>query len=220
MLVAIVGLRVEVLKLGAGVGGQIQQATVLESSNSTLRTQISALSENQRIEKLAATYGMQMPNPLDVHLVQSATGTHVGAAIHNISAPSRTTFLSGLATEQHTNEPSTQTTAVLSGATTVNSTAGTNPATAGTNPATAGTNPATAGTNPATAGTTATSVTSTDTSAGALSTSSTADAGNSSTPAGGSADLNTGVTNTDPTSATSQTAGATGTGNGGTGLAG
>ena len=73
----IVGLRVEVLKLGSSVGRQIQQATMLASSNSELRKQISALSDNRRITTLAERYGMHMPNPLDIHILQSADGAHV-----------------------------------------------------------------------------------------------------------------------------------------------
>ena len=43
---------------------EIQQATLLQGSNSTLRTQISALSDNGRIVKLAEAYGMHNPSPL------------------------------------------------------------------------------------------------------------------------------------------------------------
>jgi cell division protein FtsL len=102
-LVAIVGLRVEVLKLGSTVGSQVQLAAVLQSSNSQLRAEISALSDNQRIEKLAQDYGMQMPQPLDLHFLPGSSGRDVGAAIRNISAPSRSTFLTNLATERQSN---------------------------------------------------------------------------------------------------------------------
>src|SRR5579863_2033325 len=76
LLVAIVGLRVEVLKLGASVGSEVQQATALQSANATLRSQISALSDDKRIAALAASYGMHMPNPLDTHFVQASAGYH------------------------------------------------------------------------------------------------------------------------------------------------
>lgn len=116
MLVAIVGLRVVVLKLGARVGSQIQQATLLESSNATLRTRISALSDNRRIEALAqGLYGMHMPSPLDIHIVQSATGSHLAAAIHNISAPARSNFLTGLVSEQQASERATAAIAAVNG---------------------------------------------------------------------------------------------------------
>lgn len=118
LLVAIVGLRVEVLKLGSGVGAQVQQATLLQSANSDLRSQISALSDSQRIIKLAEGYGMHMPNPLDVHILESTAGTHLAAAVKNISEPSRATFLSGLVSEQQTNQANTAAVAATADATT------------------------------------------------------------------------------------------------------
>ena len=100
MLVLIVGLRVEVLKLSASVGSGVQQVASLQSSNAILAARISALSDNGRIERLAASYGMHLPNPLDVHFLEAATGAHLSAAIRNISKPSATAFLVGLAAEQ------------------------------------------------------------------------------------------------------------------------
>jgi hypothetical protein len=114
LLVAIVGLRVEVLKLGAGVGNEVQQATALQSSNAALRSQISALSDDQRIARLAASYGMRMAGPLDTHFVQPSAGHHVAAAIRNISAPAPQTFLTGLATEQRSDLATTQAGSALS----------------------------------------------------------------------------------------------------------
>lgn len=107
MLVAVVGLRVEVLKLGATVGTDVQRVTTLQSANAVLESQISALSDNRRIVRLAQSYGMVMPNPLDVHFVPKSAGRHLPAAIRNITAPSATTFLSGLATERQHNQLST-----------------------------------------------------------------------------------------------------------------
>jgi cell division protein FtsL len=102
-LVAIVGLRVEVLRLGSAVGSQVQQAAVLASGNSQLRAEISALSDNQRIESLAGQYGMRMPTPLDLHFLRGSSGRDAAAAIRNITPPSRSTFLSGLAAERQNN---------------------------------------------------------------------------------------------------------------------
>ncbi|HET9094735.1 MAG TPA: hypothetical protein VFN36_06565 [Solirubrobacteraceae bacterium] len=126
MLLGIVGLRVEVLKLGSSVGTQIQQATLLQSSNAVLRSEISALSDNQRIEALAGRYGMHLPDPLAVHFVQATAGRHVGAAMRNITAPAPSTFLSGLAAEQQADSQSAQRIAALNGVAT------TTPASAGT----------------------------------------------------------------------------------------
>ncbi len=100
MLVAIVGLRVEVLKLGSGVGRELQQASALESSNQLLRSKVSALSDNQRIIEKATQMGMLVAGPTAVHFVRAEVGTHVSAAIANIHAPSTDSFLSGLASER------------------------------------------------------------------------------------------------------------------------
>jgi cell division protein FtsL len=216
-LVAIVGLRVEVLRLGSSVGSQVQQATALQSSNSVLRAQISALSDNQRIAKLAEGYGMRMPDVLDVHFVQAAAGTHVAAAIHNISAPSRTTFLSGLATEQQTSQQSAQAIAAQNG---VATSTGTGTSGTGSSAGTSATTPASSA-GVQSSGTTAASTGGTTPVTGGSGTTAgtTAATSYSSTPAAG-----TGVTagggTSGTTSDTSQSTISTGSTNGGTGLAG
>ena len=77
LLVVIVGMRVEVLKLGSSVGRELEQATQLESGNAALRAQVSELSGNQRIEQLAATMGMVMPGPMDIHFVRASAAGNV-----------------------------------------------------------------------------------------------------------------------------------------------
>lgn len=225
MLVAIVGLRVAVLKLGASVGSQIQQATLLESSNTTLRSQISALSDNRRIEKMAAAYGMHMPTPLDVHFVSADAGTRIGAAIHNISAPSNSTFLTALAAEQQNDQASTQVSSSLgaggaSSTGTVSGSAGSTSAT--TTAGTGSTAATTTATGQTTAGTTSATSTGTTavagTSAGSSATA-TSSAASGSGSAAGTSGLNTGPTNTDAGATASQTTGST-TSTGGSGLAG
>jgi hypothetical protein len=134
----IVGLRVEVLKLGSSVGRQLQQATTLESGNAALRAQVSALSGNQRIEQLASTMGMTMPGPMDTHFVNASSGAKVNAAIRGIHVPSAQTFLSGIASERQTDAKNTLGAANISavgalGGTVPTSTAGTS--TAGTSTA-------------------------------------------------------------------------------------
>jgi hypothetical protein len=232
LLVAIVGLRVEVLKLGSGVGAQVQQATLLESGNSVLRSQISALSDSQRIIKLAESYGMDTPSPMGVHIVQATAGTHVEAAMRNISASSRTAFLGGLVAEQQANE-STQSPAAL---TTTDGTAGTS-STTGTG-VTSGTSLSSGTTSDvATSGTSAGGATSTsDTSglgnsgtasstteatANTLNTSASTTDSTSGSTTGGTGALNTGVPDTTGSADSSQTTGSsTGSTTGGTGLAG
>lgn len=230
MLVAIVGLRVAVLKLGASVGTQIQQATLLESSNSILRTRISALADNRRIEKLAQAYGMHLPNPLDVHFVQSSAGRSVQAAINNISAPANSTFLGGLATEQHNDAQSTQYTASLSaaagggggGASVVASGSSSTTSTAGTGTGVASSTAGQTTAGQTTAGQTTSSAATTASTAGTATTS-TASSSNSSaataSAGGGTAALNTGQTDT-AAGAPQSLAGSTAAGSGGTGLAG
>ncbi|MGC9219754.1 MAG: hypothetical protein ACP5H2_00195 [Solirubrobacteraceae bacterium] len=100
MLVAVVGMRVEILKLSSRTGLQVQQAAALESSNAILRSTVTQLSGNQRIELLAQRLGMVMPGPMDVHFVSATSGNHVLAAIKNIRSPAPSTFLRGLASER------------------------------------------------------------------------------------------------------------------------
>jgi stage V sporulation protein SpoVS len=100
LLVGIVGMRVEVLKLGSSVGTDMQQASVLQSANAVKLEQVSALSDNQRIEQLAEKRGMVMPLPLDLHFVQASGATSVNRAIADIREPSPTTFLAGLKNER------------------------------------------------------------------------------------------------------------------------
>lgn len=107
MLFAIVAMRVEVLKLGSSVGAETQRASVLQSSNATLRSQVSELSGSQRILQLAAGYGMIMPGPMDTHFVQASRAHNVGATIQSIHEPDRSVFLSGIANERQTNVSST-----------------------------------------------------------------------------------------------------------------
>jgi cell division protein FtsL len=100
LLVGIVGMRVEVLKLGSTVGTEMQQASVLQSANAVMQKQVSALSDNQRIEQLAEKRGMVMPLPLDLHFVHASGPANVSKAIADIREPSPTTFLAGLTNER------------------------------------------------------------------------------------------------------------------------
>jgi hypothetical protein len=111
MLVAIVGLRVEVLKLGSSVGRQLQQATTLESSNAMLRSRVSELSGNERISKLAEGMGMLMPGPMDIHFVKAAAASHTDATVDGIHSPSGSEFLSGVASERQADSDNSTTAA-------------------------------------------------------------------------------------------------------------
>jgi cell division protein FtsL len=100
LLVGIVGMRVEVLKLGSSVGTEMQQASQLQSANAVMLKQVSALSNNGRIEQLAEKRGMVMPGPLDMHFVQASGAVNVNRAIADIREPSPATFLAGVQTER------------------------------------------------------------------------------------------------------------------------
>jgi hypothetical protein len=100
VLVGIVGMRVEVLKLGSTVGAEMQQASQLQSANAVMSNQASALSGNQRIEQLAARYGMVMPGPMDIHFVQASSGANVAKAISGLSEPSPANFLTSVQAER------------------------------------------------------------------------------------------------------------------------
>ncbi len=224
LLIAIVGLRVEVLKLGSSVGSQIQQATSLQSANAALRARISALSDNQRIATLAGAYGMHMPNPLDVHFVQTSVGSHVPAAIRNISVPSNSTFLTGLAAEQRANEQSNQAVAAMNGAATntgANTAANGNVSAGTTSPDTATTSTATgsvSNTTPPTTGVQGT--TGVTSSTGVSDTSSAGTTPPASTAGGSSSDGGTARVSSGSGAGTSQTSLSTGSTDGGSGLAG
>ena len=202
LLVVIVGMRVEVLKLGSSVGRQLEQATALESGNAALRAQVSELSGNQRIEQLAAAMGMTMPGPMDIHFVKASSAGSANAAIRGIHAPASQTFLSGIASERQTNAASTvgaaNTSAIgaLSTGTVATPTTGTT--TAGTTTA-----------STTTAGTTTTGTSTAGTTSAGTTTAGTTTAGTPSATSAGSTSTGTGsvgaVSNTSGTSASTGT---------------
>jgi hypothetical protein len=98
MLAGIVAMQVEVLKLGASEGRSLSQSAALQSRNELLRASVSSLSNEQRIERLAAQMGMVMPPPGDVVFLPPDGTSNAGHAVSNISAPDATTFLAGLPT--------------------------------------------------------------------------------------------------------------------------
>ena len=54
-------MQVEVLKLNAHMGRAIERGTALQSRNEQLRASVAQLSDDQRIERLAAAMGMVIP---------------------------------------------------------------------------------------------------------------------------------------------------------------
>jgi hypothetical protein len=84
LLAGIVAMQVEVLKLNASVGRSLERGTALQSRNELLRANVASLSDDQRIERLAASMGMIMPGPTQIAFLSSQSGGRVGAAIKNI----------------------------------------------------------------------------------------------------------------------------------------
>ncbi|MEA2145743.1 MAG: hypothetical protein QOG59_1330, partial [Solirubrobacteraceae bacterium] len=91
MLAGIVFMQVEVLKLGAGIGRSVQQASTLSTVNQQLRASVATLGDDQRIESMAAQMGMIMPNPTAVGFL--SVPSDAGRVVGSIAAPSATTFL-------------------------------------------------------------------------------------------------------------------------------
>jgi hypothetical protein len=91
MLAGIVTMQVEVLKLGANVGRSIESGSALQTRNEQLRASVASLSDDGRIERLAAGMGMIMPTPGSAGFL---SGAGVAKAVANIHEPSSSTFLS------------------------------------------------------------------------------------------------------------------------------
>jgi cell division protein FtsL len=96
MLAGIVAMQVEVLKLGASVGQSLQQGAALQSRNDLLRASVASLADDQRIERIAAQYGMVMPAPGAVVFLPRSRVDAVRAAA-NIHPADATSFVVSLA---------------------------------------------------------------------------------------------------------------------------
>jgi len=94
MLAGIVAMQVEVLKLGASIGRSVQRSTALSSRNELLRASVASLSDDARLERLAAGMGMVMPAPEQVAFLSARPGGDVGRAVANIHPPDAAAFLS------------------------------------------------------------------------------------------------------------------------------
>jgi hypothetical protein len=107
MLVGIVAMQVEVLKLGASEGRALQEGAALASRNEILRADVSSASSEQRIERLATSYGMLMPNPADIGFLSPNATANADRAANNITEPDPTEFVSSLpADQQSSDDPS------------------------------------------------------------------------------------------------------------------
>jgi hypothetical protein len=92
LLVGIVGMQVEILKLGTGLGRWLERGSTLSNRNQELQANVAALMDDQRLERLAAKMGMVMPDPTAVSFLTAQPGAaaRAAAAIH---APDPTNFL-------------------------------------------------------------------------------------------------------------------------------
>jgi hypothetical protein len=95
LLAGIVAMQVEVLKLNAGIGRSLERGSALQGQNELLRANVARLSDEQRIERMAAQMGMVMPAPTQLRFVRGGK-SGVERALNSIHAPSGTNFIAQL----------------------------------------------------------------------------------------------------------------------------
>ena len=98
LLAGIVAMQVEVLKLNAGIGRSLERGTALAAENQLLRASVAQLSDAQRIERLAAGWGMQMPAAAQVKFLSTGPAV-LQRALGSIHQPDASTFDNQLAAE-------------------------------------------------------------------------------------------------------------------------
>jgi cell division protein FtsL len=165
LLAGIVAMQVEVLKLNAGIGRSLERGSALQAQNELLRAGVTRLSDEQRIERIAAQMGMVMPAPEQMRFVTTGRAS-VSNAPNGIKAPDASAFEAALPTigapaaAQGTltntglgTAPSTATSTAATGSTTA-ATGSTTAATGSTTAATGSTTAATGSTMAGSAGTT------------------------------------------------------------------
>lgn len=96
LLAGIVATQVEVLKLGASMGRWMERSAALTSHNQALQASVASLSDDQRIERLAAHMGMVMPPPTAITFLSRRRAGGERAALAGIHAPDPTQFLATL----------------------------------------------------------------------------------------------------------------------------
>lgn len=123
-LIGIVFMQVTMLRMNAGIGHAVEQATTLERQNAALQASISQLSSGDRVQELAAAQGMVQPAGTARFL--DARSLQLRQAVRGITPPSQTppaaltqtTATAGAATTTATSAPATtaQTTATATSA--------------------------------------------------------------------------------------------------------
>ncbi len=97
LLAGIVAMQVEVLKLNAGIGRSLERSSALQAQNELLRAGVTRLSDEQRIERIAAQMGMVMPAPEQMRFVDTGSA-NVARALGGIKTPDATGFEAALPT--------------------------------------------------------------------------------------------------------------------------
>jgi hypothetical protein len=93
LLAGIIATQVEILKLGASMGRSLEQTSSLTTQNEQLRDNVAALSDDQRIQRLATAMGMVLPPPGAVGYLPAGRGGDVARAVANIHTPDTAGFL-------------------------------------------------------------------------------------------------------------------------------
>jgi hypothetical protein len=91
-----VATQVEVLKLGASMGRWVDRSAALTSHNQALQASVAALSDDQRIERIAAHMGMVMPAPTSITFLSRRPPGGARAAANRIHSPDPTQFVATL----------------------------------------------------------------------------------------------------------------------------
>lgn len=89
-LIGIVAMQVSMLKLNAGIGRAVETSSTLERTNSSLRAEVSRLTNGDRIQSLAGARGFIMPAPADVTYLRSRDPrADATRAVRSMRAPNR-----------------------------------------------------------------------------------------------------------------------------------
>jgi cell division protein FtsB len=96
LLAGIVATQVEVLKLGNSMGRWVERTAALSARNQALQASVATLSDDQRIERLAARMGMVMPAPTAITFLRHPGGGAVRSALGRMQSPNPALFESNL----------------------------------------------------------------------------------------------------------------------------
>jgi hypothetical protein len=114
MLVSIVGMRVEVLKLGTKTGTAVQTASALQAQYALDQAKVARLENPSRLSRLALQHGMTQPGVTDTRFLTPGSAKDVAKAIQGITPPNASRFESNLAAAETANGDSEATTADIS----------------------------------------------------------------------------------------------------------